>query len=165
MTSNSTMQLCPIGVFTFLIFLRYDARMRVISTVLCLFAAIIMMATPVMACCVNGHVENAPHSVQMTEAAAPPCHTVDTKLSSDADTQTPEKYCTSCDDCAVSSTFTVDTDPITKTHSDTSLVALVNAPHALPRPEMRLLRITGPPIEPASRFTDSPLARFDTLLI
>jgi len=101
----------------------------------------------------------------MTEAAAPPCHTVDTKLSSDADTQTPEKYCTSCDDCAVSSTFTVDTDPITKTHSDTSLVALVNAPHALPRPEMRLLRITGPPIEPASRFTDSPLARFDTLLI
>jgi len=149
MTSNSTMQLCPIGVFTFLIFLRYDARMRVISTVLCLFAAIIMMATPVMACCVNGHVENAPHSVQMTEAAAPPCHTVDTKLSSDADTQTPEKYCTSCDDCAV----------------DASHIALINAPQALPRPEMRLLRITGPPIEPASRFTDSPLARFDTLLI
>ena len=159
------MQLCPIGVFTLLAFLRYDASMRVISTVLCLFAAIIMMATPVMACCVTGHVDNAPHSAQMAEAAAPPCHTVEKTLSNDADTQTPEKYCTSCDDCAVSSTFTVDTDPITKTHTDANLVALVNAPHALPRPEMRLLRITGPPIEPELRFTDSPLTRFDTLLI
>lgn len=139
--------------------------MGVISTVLCLFAAIIMMATPVMACCVTGHTDSATHSGQMAEATVPPCHTVEKTLSSDADTQTPEKYCTSCDDCAVSSTFTVDIDPITKTHTDASLVALVNAPHALPRPEMRVLRITGPPIEPNSRLSDNPLARFDTLLI
>gem|GEM_PF-2025978 len=124
-----------------------------------------MMVSPVMACCVTGHIESAPHSAQMTEAAAPPCHTVKTTSSRDAGTQTPEKYCSSCDDCAVSSTLTPDTDLATTAHSEANLVALIQASNALPRPEMRLLRITGPPIEPDSRFTDSPLARFDALLI
>jgi len=44
-------------------------------------------------------------------------------------------------------------------------VALLNAPQALPRPEMRLLRITGPPLRQDLQRADSPLARFDALLI
>ena len=139
--------------------------MRVISTVICLFAAIIMMATPVMACCVTGHVENSPHSVRMTQTTTPPCHAVENAVPGESNTQTPEKYCSSCDDCAISSTLTVDTDLVTTTYSDNTLVTLINAPNVLPRPEMRLLRITGPPIQLNIRFTNSPLARFDTLLI
>ena len=146
-------------------FLRYDASMRVISTVLCLFAAFIMMATPVMACCVTGHVDMPMNSAQAAEATAPPCHTIAEAKSGDSDTQTPEKQCSSCDDCAVSSAFTADTNPITNTQSDLTFVTLINNPTALPRPEVRLLRTTGPPPrQPLGPF-DSPFSRFDTQLI
>jgi hypothetical protein len=139
--------------------------MRVISTVLCLFAAIIMMATPLMACCVTGHTDSVPVSVQSAATNAPPCHNVEKVVSGSNDAQTPEKYCASCDDCAMSPAFTVDLDPIVKTHVDMTFVALLNAPQALPRPEMRLLRITGPPLRQDLQRADSPLARFDALLI
>ena len=139
--------------------------MRVISTVFCLFAAFIMMATPVMACCVTGHVDMSVNSVQAADAAAPPCHTAPEAKSGESDTQSPEKYCSSCDDCAVSSAFTADTELATHTKSDLSSVTLVNNPKALPRPEVRLLRTTGPPLrQPLGPF-DSPFSRFDTQLI
>lgn len=156
---------CPMGVFTFLIFLVYIARMRVISTVICLFAAFIMMATPVMACCVTGHVDMTVDSVRVSETVTPPCHTPAEVKSGESGTQTPEKYCSSCDDCAVSSAFMADTDPVTHTQSDLKLITLVNNPTALPRPEVRLLRTTGPPPrQPLGPF-DSPFSRFDTQLI
>ena len=139
--------------------------MRVISTVLCLFAAFIMMATPVMACCVTGHVDMPMNSVLEAEATAPPCHTTAEAKSGNSDTQTPEKYCSSCDDCAVSSAFTADTDSVTNTQSDLTFVTLINNPTVLPRPEVRLLRTTGPPPrQPLGPF-DSPFSRFDTQLI
>lgn len=151
--------------FTFLSVLGYTLSMKVISTVLCLFAAFIMMATPVMACCVTGHVDMSMTLVQAADPSAPPCHTATEVKSGESDTQTPEKYCSSCDDCAVSSTFTADTDPVTHTQSDLKLIALVNNPTALPRPEVRLLRTTGPPPrQPLGPF-DSPHSRFDTQLI
>jgi hypothetical protein len=156
---------CPIGVFTFLSFLRYNASMRVISTVFCLFAALIMMATPVMACCVTGHVDMSMDTVKASKAVAPPCHTPAIVKSGDSDTQTPEKYCSSCDDCAVSSAFMADTDPVTNTQSDLSVVTLINTPTALPRPEVRLLRTTGPPPRQPLGPLDSPFSRFDTQLI
>lgn len=156
---------CPRGVFTFLILLRYDTSMRVISTVLCLFAAIVMMATPVMACCVTGHVDRAPASAHAVATSAPSCHTVKTAEPTGNDAQIPEKYCSSCDDCAVSSSFTADVDPIANAQYDTTFVALLNTPQALPRPEMRLLRRTGPPLRHGFQAADSPLARYDTLLI
>ncbi|MGJ8563122.1 MAG: hypothetical protein ACSHXY_06165 [Alphaproteobacteria bacterium] len=139
--------------------------MRVISTVFCLFAAFIMMATPVMACCVTGHVDTPMNSAQAADASAPPCHTTAEAKSGDSDTQTPEKYCSSCDDCTVSSAFTAYTDPVTNTQSDLTFVTLINNPTALPRPEVRLLRTTGPPPrQPLGPF-DSPFSRFDTQLI
>jgi hypothetical protein len=139
--------------------------MRVVSTVFCLFAAFIMMATPVMACCVTGHVDTPMNSEQASEAAAPPCHTTAEVKSVDNDAQIPEKYCSSCDDCAVSSTFMADTDPVTQTQSDLTLVTLINNPTSLARPEVRLLRTTGPPPrQPLGPF-DSPFSRFDTQLI
>ena len=156
---------CPIGVFTFLILLPYNARMRVVSTVFCLFAAFIMMATPVLACCVTGHVDMPMNSVQSSEAVAPPCHTTAEVKLGDSDTQTPEKYCSSCDDCAVSSSFMADTDPVTNAQSDLTFVTLINNPSALPRPEVRLLRTTGPPPRQFNGPLDSPFLRFDTQLI
>ena len=139
--------------------------MRVISTVFCLFAAFIMMATPVMACCVTGHVDMSMDSAQAAESSAPPCHTTTEVKSGDSDTQTPEKYCSSCDDCAVSSAFTADTDPVTNTQSDLTFVTLINNPTVLPRPEVRLLRTTGPPPRQPLGTFDSPFSRFDAQLI
>jgi hypothetical protein len=139
--------------------------MRVISTVICLFAAFIMMATPVMACCVTGHVDMSADSVQMADASAPPCHTPAEAKSGDSDTQTPEKYCPSCDDCAVSSVFMADSDPVTHAKTDLTFVTLLNTPAALPRPEVRLLRKTGPPPRQVHGRLDSPYLRFDTQLI
>ena len=105
------------------------------------------------------------NSAQAAEATAPPCHTIAEAKSGDSDTQTPEKQCSSCDDCAVSSAFTADTDPITNTQSDLTFVTLINSPTVLPRPEVRLLRTTGPPPrQPLGPF-DSPFSRFDTQLI
>lgn len=139
--------------------------MRVISTVFCLFAAFIMMATPVMACCLTGHVDMSMDSVQAADTSAPPCHTTAEAKSGDSDMQTPEKYCSSCDDCAVSSVFTADTDLVTNTQSDLTFVTLINNPSVLPRPEVRLLRITGPPPRQTLGPFDSPFSRFDTQLI
>jgi len=102
--------------------------MRVISTVICLFAAFIMMATPVMACCVTGHVDMSADSVKMADASAPPCHTPADVRSDNSDTQTPEKYCPSCDDCAVSSAFMADSDPVTHAKTDLTFVTLINTP-------------------------------------
>lgn len=79
--------------------------------------------------------------------------------------QTPEKYCSSCDDCTMLPAFTADIDPIAKTHVDMSFAGILNTPQTLPRPEMRLLRITGPPLRQDLQRADSPLARFDALLI
>ena len=124
-----------------------------------------MMATPVMACCVTGHVDMSMSSVQAADASAPPCHTAPEVKPGESNTQTPEKYCSSCDDCAVSSAFTADTDPATHTQSELTFVTLINNPMALPRPEVRLLRTTGPPPrQPLGQF-DSPFLRFDTQLI
>lgn len=124
-----------------------------------------MMATPVMACCVTGHVDMSMNSIHAAEATAPSCHTTAEVKLDQSDTQTPEKYCSSCDDCAVSSAFKADTDPVTHAHSDLTFVTLVNNPTALPRPEVRLLRTTGPPPrQPLGQF-DSPFSRFDTQLI
>lgn len=151
--------------FTFLSVLGYTLSMKVISTVLCLFAAFIMMATPVMACCVTGHVDMSVNAIQASEPTAPPCHTPATVKSGDSDTQTPEKYCSSCDDYAVSTAFTADTDPVTSAQSDLSFVVLINNTTALPRPEVRLLRKTGPPPRQALGSFESPFSRFDTQLI
>lgn len=159
------MTTCPMGVFTFLISLVYNARMRVISTVICLFAAFIMMATPVMACCVTGHVDMTVDSVQVSETVSPPCHTAPEVKSGGSDTQTPEKYCSSCDDCAVSSAFMADSDPVTHAKAELTFVTLINMPATLPRPEVRLLRITGPPPRQAHGRLDSPYSRFDAQLI
>lgn len=124
-----------------------------------------MMATPVMACCVTGHVDMSLDSVQAADASAPPCHTAPEVKSGESDTQTPEKYCSSCDDCAVLSTFTADTDLATHAKSDLTFVTLINNPTALPRPEMRRLKTTGPPPrQPLGPF-DSPFSRFDIQLI
>ena len=124
-----------------------------------------MLAAPVMACCVTGHVDMSMDSAQATESSAPPCHTTAEDKSGDSDTQTPEKYCSSCDDCAVSSAFTADTDPVTNTQSELSFVTLLNNPTALPRPEVRLLRTTGPPPRHPDGRLDSPYSRFDAQLI
>lgn len=159
------MMTCPMGVFTFLIFLVYIARMRVISTVICLFAAFIMMATPVMACCVTGHVDMTMDSAQVSETVSPPCHTASEVNSGESDTQTPEKYCSSCDDCAVSSAFMADSDPVTHAKAELTFVTLINNPTVLPRPEVRLLRTTGPPPRQAHVRLDSPSSRFDAQLI
>ena len=139
--------------------------MRVISTVFCLLAAFIMMATPVMACCVTGHVDMSVNTVQVSKPTAPPCHTPNKVESGDDETQTPEKYCSSCDDCAVSSSFTADTDPVTNVQSDLTFVTLIIDAAALPRPEVRLLRTTGPPPRQFNGPLDSPFLRFDTQLI
>lgn len=156
---------CPMGVFTFLIFLVYNARMRVISTVICLFAALIMMATPVMACCVTGHVDMTMDTGQVSETVSPPCHTAPEVKSGGSDTQTPEKYCSSCDDCAVSSAFMADSDPVTHAKADLTFVTLINNPTVLPRPEVRLLRTTGPPPRQPNGRLDSPYSRFDAQII
>lgn len=156
---------CPIGVFTFLILSRYGARMRVISTIVCFFAAFIMIAPPVMACCVTGHVEISSNSVQTADAATPSCHTTVEDKTDQSNSQIPEKYCSSCDDCVVSSAFTADTKPVANTQSDLTFVTLINNPTALPRPEVRLLRTTGPPPRQPLGPCNSPFSRFDTQLI
>lgn len=139
--------------------------MKVISTVVCLFAAIIMMASPVIACCVTGHVDVSAELVQMADASAPPCHTPAEVESGNSDTQTPEKYCSSCDDCAVSSAIMADSDPVTNAKADLTFVMLINTPATFPRPEVRLLRTTGPPPGQPNGRLDSPYSRFDAQLI
>ena len=113
----------------------------------------------------TGHVDMSMDSAQAAESSAPPCHTTTEVKSGDSDTQTPEKYCSSCDDCAVSSAFTADTDPVTNTQSDLTFVTLINNPTVLPRPEVRLLRTTGPPPRQPLGTFDSPFSRFDAQLI
>lgn len=105
------------------------------------------------------------NSVPASKMSTPPCHSTSEVELADRETQTPEKYCASCDDCAVSSSSTADTDPVVNTQSDLSFVAFINNPTALPRPEVRLLRNTGPPLGQPLGLIDSPFLRFDTLLI
>ena len=139
--------------------------MRVIPTVMCVFAAFIMMAPTVMACCVTGHVDISAPSVPTVHAEAPSCHTTVEINTGQSDTQIPEKYCSSCDDCAVSSAFEVETHPFVKTQSDPNIVTILNASSALARPELRLLRSTGPPLREPLWSNCSPLSRFDSQLI
>jgi hypothetical protein len=156
---------CPIGVFTFLILSRYGARMRVISTIFCFFAAFVMIAPPFMACCVTGHVDVSVHSVPTSDASTLSCHTTVEVKSSHRDTQTPEKYCSSCDDCAVSIAFEVEANPLANTQSDPKVVTIANASSTQTRPELRLLRSTGPPASVPLRSHRTPLLRFDSQLI
>lgn len=139
--------------------------MKVISTVLCLLATLVMLATPAMACCMTGHTNSAPHSVQIAETTAPPCHATIQTIALVNDIKTPDTFCLSCDDCAVSSAFSINSEALVQVHSDINLWGLPDTPQTLPRPEMRLVRITGPPLRQTFQVTDSPLARFDTLLI
>lgn len=139
--------------------------MRVIATVFCFFAAIIMMAAPVMACCVTGHTETGPISIQIAVKTTPPCHGTSDDQVNLNDSQNPEKYCSSCDDCAVSTNYNADLSSALSTQSEQNWVALINKSNFLPRQEVRLSESTGPP--PRRRFSpvDSPLFGTDALLI
>jgi hypothetical protein len=118
-----------------------------------------------MACCLTGHVSDVPLTAHTAVTTAPACHTIVEAQTSDRVPHTPEKFCSSCDDCVVLSASTADADLSAIALSDLKFVALINRSSALPRAEVRLLRSTGPPLKQDARLNDSPLSRADILII
>ena len=137
--------------------------MRVLSTVFFLIAAFALFAMPMMACCVSGHVETHSSMTQMAANTAPTCH--ETGESRLKQTEYPEKFCSACDDCAMSAMDFVDFSPVIQAQAAQDWTVLVHAVSWTPRPEMRRLQSTGPPLGGNLPPVDSPLSTSDRLLI
>ena len=139
--------------------------MRVVTTVMCVFAAFILMATPVIACCITGHVDNQPPITTVVQTNVLPCHDNLETSSNNCDSQSPEKYCSSYNDCMISTTNMADFSPAIVMSADLDFVALSPNANLFPRPEIRLLQSTAPPSKRAIRPVDSLISSTDTLLI
>lgn len=137
------------------------------STFLCLFAAITMMVSPMMACCLTGHVDQAEATTQVAGQyavqTAPACHdTGKAKPSGDSD---PQKYCPSCDDCVVAPTDNAGMDTVIVVQIDTDTLSLAALQRAVPRAELQPRRTTGPPPLRQTPPIDSALSPTDSLII
>jgi len=132
---------------------------------MCVFAAFIMMATPVMACCITGHIDDGTSITTIVQTNAPACHDKTVTSATNDNTQNPEKYCMSCNDCMISATDIADFSPAIILSADLDFVALSPNANLFPRPEIRLLQSTAPPSKRAIRPIDSPISSTDTLLI
>lgn len=139
--------------------------MRVISTIISLFAAWLLIATPVMACCVTGHTDMATSMSMAQEISAPPCHETEPGPATKTDTdQTPEKFCPSCDDCFVSPTDHGDTQYAVTVGADSEYMALLQTSAPLIAADIRLPDSTAPPRRRTPP-VDGPLFTTDRLLI
>lgn len=127
-----------------------------------------MIATPVMACCVTGHMDQGASSVSAEMSTLPPCHQGQAlamkAANSDHEDKTPEKFCSSCDDCAVSPADYSEITPALTATSDHDVVAIGHGPARLIATDVRLPDSTAPPRRQTLP-VDSPLFITDSLLI
>jgi len=139
--------------------------MRVISTIISMFAAWLIIATPTMACCITGHMGMPAASTVASTDMTPPCHQTSKASAADTDTDnSPEKYCPSCDDCAFSAHDHGDNQAALTTSSDMDVVALVQSSPQAIASDIRLPDSTAPPRQ-TSPPVDQPLFSTDSLLI
>jgi len=139
--------------------------MRVIQTIISLFAAWLIIATPAMACCMTGHMDKA-MPTHMTDAAVTgPCHQKAEAIEGKSETKkSPEKFCSSCDDCAVSPADFGDTTPALNVSADMEILAIALTSGEFIASDIRIPDSTAPP----RRHTlpiDKPLFATDSLLI
>jgi len=139
--------------------------MRVISTIISMFAAWLIIATPTMACCVTGHMNMTAVSTVAATDIAPPCHQTSKAPAADSERDDlPEKYCPSCDDCAFSAHDQGDNQPALTASSDIDTVTLAQISPQTIASDIRLPDSTAPPRQ-TSPPVDQPLYSTDSLLI
>ena len=145
--------------------------MRVISTVICIFTAFILMATPVLACCFTGHAKASSINISAPAAEMPACHDSVathsmTKTGTDLSQQeVPEKFCTSCDDCTMSPVEMEDITPAVSTNTNIDIFVLAVTTRLPFGADVDLPASTGPPLDPQSLPVDKPLYKTDILHI
>ncbi|MGB0906053.1 MAG: hypothetical protein ACPGVT_01065 [Maricaulaceae bacterium] len=140
--------------------------MRVISTIISFFAAWLIIATPVMACCVTGHLDQGSNSASAELSSLPPCHqgqALDTQAD-DTDHQMPEKFCPSCDDCAFSPPDHGESVQAITASTDLDVIAITQISANIIPADLGLPDSTAPPRR-RSLPVDKPLFATDSLLI
>lgn len=148
--------------------------MRVISTIISMFAAWLIIATPAMACCITGHVDKAAVNTAAQAETTPPCHQAQSNAShkmtdsqlriAETPQNAPEKFCPSCDDCAFSPTDHGETVPAITAASDSDFIAIAQISANIIPTDLGLPDSTAPPRR-RSLPVDKPLFATDSLLI
>lgn len=148
--------------------------MRVISTVISMFTAWLIIATPVMACCVTGHIDMAAVDAAGQAVNTPSCHQAQSNVSdemkasqlqtADIPQNAPEKFCPSCDDCALSPADHGENVPAITATSDIDFVGVAQISANTIPADLGLPDSTAPPRR-QSLPVDKPLFATDSLLI
>lgn len=148
--------------------------MRVISTIISMFAAWLLIATPAMACCITGHMDKAAMDIAAQAVATPPCHQIQSDTSdkmtamqlqtADNSQNAPEKFCPSCDDCAFSPADHGETVPAITAASDFEFIAVAQISANIIPADLGLPDSTAPPRRHRLP-VDKPLFATDSLLI
>jgi hypothetical protein len=139
--------------------------MRVIQTIISMFAAWLIIATPAMACCVTGHMDKAmpTHMTDATETAS--CHQDVEAIEGKPETKkSPEKFCSSCDDCSVSPADVGDITPALNVSADMEILAIALTSGEFIASDIRIPDSTAPPRKPTLPI-DKLLFATDSLLI
>ena len=130
-----------------------------------MLAAWLIIATPVMACCVTGHMDESAISLSAETSTLPPCHQTQILDNQSTDTdQMPEKYCPSCDDCAFSQPDHGDYVPVITAEADPEFIAFAQKSGNMVPADLGLPDSTAPPRR-QSLPVDKPLFATDSLLI